>query len=203
MKFKKRGYKLFLGSLFTFALIKRYIKYKRLTSGIGIILSTFILWFHRNPQRTPESSTGYISPIDGRIEKIECKENEIFISVYLGLKDVHSVRSPIDGTISSIDRTNGYNFPALITELSEKNNSLSFEYSNGDIITIYTGILARRLISETVENESVETGDEIGFISFGSRGTITIKKKNLKDIKVSEGDKIYSGETLIASNTKS
>lgn len=198
MKFKKRGIKLFMIPILIATFISRNISRKKTTITLGMLMSIFVLWFHRNPNREAEGKNGYTSPFDGRVEKIEDRGDEVFFSVYLGLKDVHSIRSHTSGTISDINRTNGYNFPALITELSEKNNSLSFNYEEGDSLTIYTGVLARRLINETREEKRVERGEEIGFISFGSRGTITINKQNFSTIRISEGDKIRSGETIIA-----
>lgn len=189
-------------SMIFFILTSFKLRCRRVILAFGLLVSGFFLWSHRTPDRGRVTSSVYVSPVDGRVDNIEREDDEIFISVYLGLTDVHTVKSPIKGTISNVERECGYNFPALMTELSEKNNSLSFIYENGDKVTVYTGILARRLINEIkCCGEDVNRGDDIGFISFGSRSTLHIKKSNIGSLEISEGDRLVSGKTVIGSQS--
>ena len=197
MRFKPRGYKLALIVLSLFALISHSTKFRRITATVGILLSSFILWFHRNPSRAVNNQGSYISPVDGKVQRIERSEEEIQISIYLGLTDVHTVRSMSSTTVELVNRKSGGNYPALLKNLSEKNNSLNYKFENGDSVSVFTGFLARRLINETKAGRSIEAGEEIGFISFGSRCVINISKDNIDSVEVCEGDTVRSGESVI------
>lgn len=194
MKIDIRGYRISGFIILCLFVIYRFVwKSKRLLF-LGFGISYFILWFHRDPERKSPQS-GFVSPVDGRVKNIEKSEDRIKISVYLGITDVHIVRSPINGKISNIYRTDGYNIPAFMPS-SEKNNKLSYQYTNKCQINVMTGFIARRLQSK-VSDEQVERGEKIGLISFGSRSVITINRRFYR-LNISEGDKIIAGKTKMA-----
>lgn len=202
MKFKKRGYELALTVLSAFALVSHLTKYRKIMITVSVLLSSFMLWFHRNPTRTPDYSGSHISPVDGKVQSIKKNQEEVQVSIYLGLTDVHTVRSMSDTTVESVSRGDGGNYPALLQDLSEKNNSLNYSFENGDHVSVFTGFLARRLVNESESGESVNAGEEIGFISFGSRCVIRIDKGNIESLQVSEGDTVRSGESVIGVKNK-
>lgn len=160
----------------------------------GHLLSLFFIWFHRDPNRDVVQD-GFVSPVDGRIKHIEETDEQIEISVYLGITDVHIVRSPIEGIIEGIDRSKGGNYPAFLQQ-SEKNNSLTYRYEDGCIVSIMTGFIARRLKTK-VDEGYVYRGQKIGLISFGSRSVVRLDKERY-ELEVSEGDRLVSGKTKIA-----
>lgn len=197
MEFKKRGYRLASGVLLFFIVLACSVKRKMTTVIIGVLVSSFTLWFHRNPDRDLKRSASHVSPVDGKIQDIEDEKNKIRISIYLGLTDVHTIKAMSKTRIENIERGGCGNYPALLKDISEKNNSLNYTFENGDEVSVFTGFLARRLMNESEIGELVSAGDEIGFISFGSRCVITIDQSNLDDICVSEGDYVKSESSVI------
>lgn len=197
MRFKSRGIGLGTAIILFFLLLSSATERKKLLVSAGLLFSTAVVWFHRDPSRTPNSS-GYVSPVDGKIQKISQNDDKFVLSVYLGIKDVHSVKSIKDGIVDTIERSSGENFPAILKNISEKNESLRFSYSNGDSVTVYVGFLARRLINYVDEKDRIRRGEEIGFISFGSRAKIEICRDNIQeDLNVEEGDYVRAGKTII------
>lgn len=197
MEFKKRGYKLAIVTFSFFIMLSGLVNYKKALVTLGVFISSFMLWFHRNPNREADQSGSHLSPVDGRIQEVNEDDDTIRISIYLGLTDVHTVRSMSDTQITSIERGGSGNYPALLKNISEKNNSLNYSFNNGDEISVFTGFLARRLVNESNTGDYVVAGDEIGFISFGSRCVIHIDKCNFDEVYVSEGDYVKSGSSVI------
>ena len=68
---------------------------------------------------------------------------------------------------------------------------------NGEniIVVQIAGLIARRIICETSENEELNQGDRIGMIRFGSR--VDIYFENYKPL-VKINQKTIAGETLLA-----
>ena len=67
----------------------------------------FILQFFRDPPRTiPQGPLSVLSPADGRIVLVETtrdpylSRDALKISVFMNVFNVHSNRSPVDGTVS-------------------------------------------------------------------------------------------------------
>ena len=68
----------------------------------------FILQFFRDPPRTiPDAPNAVLSPADGRIVKVEMTRDAYLdrdalkISVFMNVFNVHSNRSPVDGTVAN------------------------------------------------------------------------------------------------------
>lgn len=194
MRFDPRA--IWLSILFGTPLLGICLYLRRSISSLlpSILLSILFIWFHRDPPRDI-AENGVVSPVDGTVKSIDRSNDRVKISIYLGLSDVHIVRSPVDGIITNMYRSGEGNYPALL-DISEKNNSLVYEYEKGIEVAIMTGFIARRLKSK-VDAGGVCRGDRIGIISFGSRSTVSFSS-NRYELKVSEGDKITAGETNIA-----
>ncbi len=163
-----------------------------------VLLGVFGLWFHRNPSRTVPENTAVVSPTDGTVRRVEeCPDTGgSIVTVYLGLSDVHFIRSIRTGQIESVERYSGKNLPALFS-MSEKNNRVTFTYESGDEVTMFTGVLARRLLPLIDTPMNLSKGSRIGLISFGSRVQFTLTTQSVDSIQVSEGDEVIAGETPI------
>jgi len=194
MRFDPRGVRLSALVLLTLILISTYVKRTLKFVIPSVVLAFLVLWFHRDPERDVPSK-GLLSPVDGRIKDIrDIDEQYTEVSVYLGLSDVHIVRSPRGGHIETIRREGQGNLPALLS-MSEKNNSLVYNYQDGLEVAVMTGVIARRL-QQKINTGSVSRGEKIGLISFGSRSTIRYSSEDYQ-LMVSKGDKITAGETII------
>src|SRR3990172_5125394 len=75
-------------------------------SGIPLLLTFFMFYFFRDPERTPEAAGGYLSPADGRVivvkeafEGTNLKTDALQISIFMSPLDVHINRAPCEGDV--------------------------------------------------------------------------------------------------------
>jgi phosphatidylserine decarboxylase len=168
--------------------------------GLFIFLVLFMAYFFRNPNRTvPTEANIIVSAADGRVTRVETRENVNFVSVFLSPLDVHINRSPISGKIIDVDYVFGKKMPATSNNVSLVNerNSLTIEGENVTVIvTQIAGIVARRIVCWNKKDDKLERGQRFGLIKFSSR-TDLLMPQNV-EILVKEGDKVVGGETIIA-----
>ena len=99
---------------------------------IGFLLTFFIIWFFRDPDRkTPNIKNKIISPADGKIclidkakppKELLMDSKEMFrICVFMNVFNVHINRSPVKGTIREIVYKEGQFLNASLDKASEKN----------------------------------------------------------------------------------
>ena len=86
--------------------------------GVLIFLGLFVLFFFRDPERTPPPDLhAIVSPADGRIMEIveESRGDKLGrrISVFLSIFDVHVNRSPVAGRITAIEYRTGKFYAAM------------------------------------------------------------------------------------------
>ncbi len=173
------------------------------------ILSIFIFYFFRNPDRAIPLEDVIISPADGKITFIgetdsPLKTNSTLkfykISIFLSIFNVHVNRIPCSGLIKKIKYFHGKFINASLNKSSENNerNIILIEKENKDIILVtqIAGLIARRIVCELNENQEVQKGHRFGIIKFGSRVDIYIPI-NYKPL-VTIGQNVIGGETIIA-----
>jgi phosphatidylserine decarboxylase len=168
--------------------------------GLFIFLTLFMAYFFRNPNRTiPTEPNIIISAADGRVTRVENREDGKFVSVFLSPLDVHVNRSPIAGKIIKVDYVKGKKMPATSDESSliNERNSITIEGENATVTcTQIAGIVARRIVCWNKQGDKLERGQLYGLIKFSSR-TDLLMPKNV-EILVKEGDRVRGGETIIA-----
>ncbi len=168
--------------------------------GLFIFLVLFMAYFFRDPKRTvPTEENIIVSAADGRVTRVENRENGKFVSVFLSPLDVHINRSPISGKITKVDYIFGKKMPATSDNASLVNerNSLTIEGENATVVvTQIAGIVARRIVCWNKKDDKLERGQRFGLIKFSSR-TDLLMPQNV-EILVKEGDKVVGGETIIA-----
>ncbi|MEP6987701.1 MAG: phosphatidylserine decarboxylase family protein [Chloroflexota bacterium] len=175
--------------------------------GSALILGFFTQFF-RNPIRiTPTISSAVIAPADGTIVAIEpVDENEYFqdtrlkISIYMSALNVHVNRVPISGKVVYNRYHPGQYLVAFHPKASELNerNTVVLEHANGQQILVrqIAGLMARRIRYFLDLEQSVQAGDELGFIKFGSRCDVFLPLD--AQIKVYLDQRVTGGETLLA-----
>ena len=178
---------------------------------IGFVLTFFIIWFFRDPDRkTPNIQNKIISPADGKIclidqaqppKELELESKEMLrICIFMNVFNVHVNRSPIQGIVEKITYKAGSFFNASLDKASEKNerNSLIIKKDNKKIIVVQiAGLIARRIIGFIKEGDQINTGERFGLIRFGSRVDVYLPEGSRSDVKV--GNKVKAGETIIGS----
>lgn len=164
-----------------------------------ILLAGFMAFFFRNPHRTiPTEANIILSSADGKVTRVEDREEGKFVSVFLSPLDVHLNRSPIAGKVTNVKLFQGKKAPATSNEASQTNerNAITIEGEKMTVVcTQIVGILARRIVCNSKVGDELKIGEIYGLIKFGSR-TDLLMPKNV-EIKVKVGDRVKGGETII------
>ena len=179
---------------------------------IGIffaILSIYIFYFFRDPNRIIPLDDFIVSPADGTITYIGEtnnpldieNNNEVYtkVSIFLSIFDVHVNRMPIEGTIKEIKYIPGKFINATLDKSSEQNEKNIIKISNGTynyFVVQIAGLIARRIVCNVNKNQDLKKGERIGIIKFGSRVDLYLPKSN--KVLVSKAQKVIGGETIIS-----
>jgi phosphatidylserine decarboxylase len=167
---------------------------------VFILLAGFMAYFFRDPERViPAGSNIVVSAADGRVTRVETRDEGEFVSVFLSPLDVHINRSPIAGEIIDITYTPGRKSPATSDDASLYNERNSVTISNGVhtvVCTQIAGILARRIVCWPSVGERLERGQRFGLIKFSSRTDLLLPPGT--ELLVKTGDRVRGGETIIA-----
>ena len=167
--------------------------------GAGAALAGLaVLYFHRDPDReTPEE--GYISPADGTVSVIREEDDRLRVGVFMNLHHVHVNRAPEPGTVQETTHVPGSHRPAFSKD-SDRNERLHVDFPDYRV-TLIAGAFARRVHSYVETGDTVERGERIGHISFGSRVDVLFPPSMSRDdLAVEVGDSVRAGETVLASN---
>lgn len=164
-----------------------------------LFLAGFMAYFFRDPQRTiPTEADIVLSAADGKVTRVETRENGQFVSVFLSPMDVHINRSPIAGKVTKVELISGKKAPATGNQASEINerNALTIEGEKMTVIcTQIVGILARRIVCWSKVGDNLQIGEKYGLIKFGSRTDLLMPLNT--EILVKVGDRVVGGETII------
>ncbi len=165
-----------------------------------ILLTAFMAYFFRDPQRNiPNDANIIVSAADGRVTRVEERDNGKFVSVFLSPLDVHINRAPIAGKIVKVDYIKGKKNPATSDEASliNERNALTIEGEKMTVIcTQIAGIVARRIVCWSKTGDNLELGEKFGLIKFSSRTDLLMPKE--VEVLVKVGDRVVGGETIIA-----
>lgn len=168
------------------------------------ILAVFIVYFFRDPERTPPAGDNLIlSPGDGKIiinEQRTGSDGKTYtlVSIFLSVFDVHVNRIPISGKITHVKHVPGKFHkafqPEAVTENERTEITVASKY--GDVsFSQVAGILARRIVCRIKEGDEVTRGQRMGLIRFGSRIDIFLPPSVTIDVKL--GDRVVGGESVI------
>ena len=177
---------------------------------ICLLLTIWVYYFFRDPERISINDENYlVSPADGLVLDISeingpkelGLENKNFkkISIFMNIFDCHVNRSPCAGKISEIIYKPGKFLNASLDKASEDNERNYYKISNKNgenvIVVQIAGLIARRIVCESSENQELQQGSRIGMIRFGSRVDIYFENYNPL-VKINQ--KTIAGETLLA-----
>ena len=182
------------------------------------VLAAVTVWvasFFRDPVRTtPRGEKLVISPADGLVTMIakvppppELRGGEGLtdpdytrVSIFMSVFDVHINRAPIAGRVTRIAYVPGKFVNADLDKASEDNERQHFLVEGSDGLRIgftqIAGLVARRILSFVRQGDSVEAGQRIGLIRFGSRVDVYLPTGTAP--KVLLGQRAIAGETVIA-----
>jgi len=178
-----------------------------LVAALAWICVLFIVQFFRDPPRVvPPQPNIVVSPADGRIVVV-AKARDPFldrdalkISVFMNVFNVHSNRSPVDGTVKNKWYHAGSFLNAALDKASSENerNALHISTASGVDVTCVqvAGLIARRILCYVGPGDALVRGQRYGFIRFGSRVDVYLPPDTTP--KVAIGDVVYATSTVLA-----
>jgi len=177
---------------------------------IAILLTVWVYYFFRDPDRISIQDDNFlVSPADGLISNISevdgpvelSLENKKFtkISIFMNVFNCHVNRTPVSATVEEILYKPGKFLNASLDKSSEENERnyyrLKLKDGNEIIIVQIAGLIARRIVTEVDVNQSIEQGERIGMIRFGSRVDVYFNNRKLL---AKLGQNVVAGESLLA-----
>ena len=167
----------------------------------------FILQFFRDPARTiPQGPNSVLSPADGRIVTVGAARDPYLdrdalkVSVFMNVFNVHSNRSPVDGSVVNRWYHPGSFVNASLDKASLENerNALQLRTASGQDVTCVqiAGLIARRILCYVDKGATLARGQRYGFIRFGSR--VDVYLDPAAKPRVAVGDVVAATETVLA-----
>lgn len=186
-------------------------RFTRILGTAGLAFTGFCLYFFRNPKRTPpEGDKLVLASADGRITSVtrvappaalEMGEEPVWrVSTFLSVLDVHVNRMPVRGTVTKRAYHAGRFLNASLDKASEHNERNELRVTMDDerhvAVVQIAGLIARRILCDVTEGDTLNAGDLFGLIRFGSRTDIYLPAGVIPKVRV--GQTMIGGETVIA-----
>jgi phosphatidylserine decarboxylase len=170
------------------------------------VVAVFVIQFFRDPPReVPQQVNAVLAPADGRIVKVDkardpyTDRDTLLISVFMNVFNVHSNRSPADGTVERIEYSAGSFVNADLDKASAENerNAMVLRL-DGERITVVqvAGLIARRILCYVKAGDRLARGQRYGFIRFGSRVDVYLPLSARPRVAV--GDRVAATSTILA-----
>ncbi len=175
---------------------------------VFFILTAFCVYFFRDPFRViPQNDKLVLAPADGRILEVIKGEDAIdagpvwIIRIFLSVFDPHLQRSPVSGKVRRIEYKRGKFLDARDPKAPFENEQNRIEIDSADgqtrlVVTQIAGLIARRIVCWVREGQTVQAGERIGLIRFGSQVDVVLPRSC--QVQVRAGDVITAGDTVIA-----
>lgn len=176
--------------------------------GLSWLLWGGIVAFFRLPKRTPPSlPNAVIAPADGTIVKIErvtegefFQEERLMVSIFLSVFNVHVNWIPLAGQVVYRCYHAGQYLVAFHPKASTLNerSTVVIEHPSRHRVLVrqIAGLVARRISTYPTLGESVQLGQELGFIKFGSRVDILLPLES--HVQVHLYQNVRGAETVLA-----
>jgi phosphatidylserine decarboxylase len=167
----------------------------------------FVVQFFRDPPReVPRQESAVLAPADGRIVVVGkahdpyLERDALKISVFMNVFNVHSNRSPVDGTVAGAWYHPGSFVNAALDKASLENerNALHIRRRDGRDVTCVqvAGLVARRVLCYVKQGDVLARGQRYGFIRFGSRVDVYLPLDATATVAV--GDVVHATESILA-----
>jgi len=184
-----------------------YPRLLQVLAGTFLGLTLFSVWFFRNPEPAlPDDPRAVVAPGQGRIIVVEEAEEPEWlggparkISIFLSVFDVHVQRAPVSGTVGHRAYRPGAYAVAWADKASTDNEQaeLGLETDRGRVLVKQiAGLVARRIVTDPQEGDTVQKGGRIGLIRFGSRVDLFFPLD--WEVTTEVGDRVTVGESILA-----
>lgn len=169
--------------------------------------SDFARYFARDPDRSVPPGATLVSPADGIVQDIAYIGGTTYLVVGLSFWDVHVVRTPIAGTVKSIDMEGSYLErlapPAKLQEMHFLRGKaapvqavITLATPRGDVkVRMITSYWASRLKTWIYPGQKLAKGDRIGRIMLGSTVIAELPGRTAFEVKL--GQHVSGGSTAL------
>lgn len=179
----------------------------RFLAVVGLLLTAFILFFFRDPERVlPDAENAMVSPADGKVIVIDRLHDEKYgpagvykVSIFMNVFDVHVNRVPFGGRVEGIGYAPGKFYSADSQRGALENEACALSMVTDKDIR-YTavqiaGLIARRIVCWAEKGDTLVRGERFGLIRFGSR--VDLYLPMTMKLEVTMGQRVRAGETII------
>jgi phosphatidylserine decarboxylase len=204
MKIDKAGAPFIAGALVPAALLAGSRRYAW-AAGFAA-LGAFFAYFFRDPERVVPTGDGLVvAPADGKVmiagpadPRWSPAGEWTQITIFLSPMDVHINRTPVDGLVTRVEYKPGTFLPAYKDEASgnELNEIWLDHHGEPIVVRQIVGVLARRIVCRVEEGQTLQRGERIGLMKFGSRMDVFLPTR--ADVSVAVGQQTVAGETVLA-----
>jgi phosphatidylserine decarboxylase len=178
--------------------------------GLWGLFIVFTFYFFRDPDpMVPTGPDLVIAPGHGKVDVIDAMAETEFmggecqrISIFLSVIDVHVQNAPVAGRVAYFKHSPGQYLSALKSDCAKFNENVLIGIDTTEPrgekvgVRLIAGLIARRIVPWINQNDTVQRGERISLIQFGSRVEVYLPRR--AKIKVNLGDKVIGGETVIA-----
>ena len=214
MKLHKEGWSIIfstavlaLGVVFTFKLLGASELVQYIVTGVMVGFWLLVTQFFRVPSREINNIEGQITcPSDGKVVVIEkvhepeyFKDERIQVSIFMSPLNVHVQWTPMAGLIIYAVYHAGKYLVAWHPKSSTENErtTIVVESPKGEVLfRQIAGAVARRIKYYVQPGDMVESGQEVGFIKFGSRIDVFLPLD--AEVHVNLDEVVKGRETLLA-----
>jgi len=214
MKLHKEGWSIIfstagfaLGVIFTFKLLGASELVQYIVAGVMVGFWLLVTQFFRVPSREINNIEGQITcPSDGKVVVIEkvhepeyFKDERIQVSIFMSPLNVHVQWTPMAGLIRYAVYHAGKYLLAWHPKSSSENErtTIVVESPKGEVLfRQIAGAVARRIKYYVQPGDMVESGQEVGFIKFGSRIDVFLPLD--AEVNVELDEVVKGRETLLA-----
>lgn len=208
MKLHREGYLIIAITLLSVSVLE-FINYKFIFSNglawlfylltlVFLVMTYLVIQFFRVPNIICKyDDLDIMCPADGKVVVIEeVEETEYFhdkriqISIFMSPLNVHANFNPISGLVKYVKYHPGLFLVAWHPKSSTDNerSTVVIEHANKQEVLFrqVAGAVARRICYYVEPNQQVKTGDEFGFIKFGSRIDIYLPLGTAVNVKIGD-----------------
>jgi phosphatidylserine decarboxylase len=179
--------------------------------SIWVLFTGFTFYFFRDPDPlTPTGKDLVVSPGHGKVDVIDTTTEPDFmggecrrVSIFLSVIDVHVQNAPVTGRVALFKHTPGQYLNAMRADSAKFNENVLIGLDSGEPagekigMRLIAGLIARRIVPWVAQNDTVQRGERVSLIQFGSRVDVYLPMR--AKIRVKLGDRVKGVETVIAS----
>jgi phosphatidylserine decarboxylase len=169
---------------------------------------SFKKFFYRDPERKIPAGSNLVAAADGKVQVIDYRDGYTFLVIGLSFWDVHVVRTPIAGTVESIESEGTY-FPRFPTKeerdaefflrgkAAPVQQIVTLRTTIGEVkVRLVTSYWASRIKVWSFPGEQLKKGQRIGRMLLGSTVVVELPGRHVLGIHV--GQHVTGGDTIIA-----